>query len=657
MPHAIYKDATSWLDHMQIDHKVTKWKCDLEPHQEILVFDKESDFVTHIDAIHGETFTSDESLDLAILKKHEASRDLHTDIWSNCPICMRSFAEQDFMSIYCHIAEDLVDYANFSLPDSPYSAMNHSQHTSSCDTPVTNLITRKHGSRTEADKRLPWELWETSSTETDKDLERYKEGCMDVPDTNTNDTDIWLAIQEDIQTVLHNRMKNELDHIKHQFKENQDRLNERKGDAADADIVMGGLDVESNQTANTNFPSITLATPLPIERADVEMESPPGSVLHGRSATFAMSKRERLQGDDNTDQSSNTTKRHKAVDNYIHSDPIKFRHEDYTVAWICALPVEMAAARAMLDNIHEGLIGAPEDSNAYILGNIGPHNIVIACLPSSYYGTNNAATVSSDMKRSFPSIDIRLMVGIGGGAPGKLDLRLGDIVVGSRVMQSDLGKITGDGQIERTIIQRIPPSKLLTNISKLRAIHESTPSRVSSILKDMHQRNPTMTKYAHPSSQDLLFRADYHHNLSDAFSCDECDASKLIHRLPRTSPDPKIHYGAIASSNQVMRHGLTRDKIARDLDVVCFEMEAAGLADFPCLVIRGICDYSDSHKNKQWQEYAAAAAAAYAKEFLEAIPMPQSQVGVQEANILIGTLFSMSPFKDYLKHRSQSIYR
>ena len=36
----------------------------------------------------------------------------------------------------------------------------------------------------------------------------------------------------------------------------------------------------------------------------------------------------------------------------------------------------------------------------------------------------------------------------------------------------------------------------------------------------------------------------------------------------------------------------------------------------PCLVIRGICDYSDSHKSKEWQGYAAIVAAAYAKDVL-----------------------------------------
>jgi nucleoside phosphorylase len=50
-------------------------------------------------------------------------------------------------------------------------------------------------------------------------------------------------------------------------------------------------------------------------------------------------------------------------------------------------------------------------------------------------------------------------------------------------------------------------------------------------------------------------------------------------------------------------------------------MEAASLMmDFPCIIIRGICDYADSHKNKQWQGYAALAAAAYAKELLSYLP-------------------------------------
>ena len=70
-----------------------------------------------------------------------------------------------------------------------------------------------------------------------------------------------------------------------------------------------------------------------------------------------------------------------------------------------------------------------------------------------------------------------------------------------------------------------------------------------------------------------------------------------------------------------MRHGPTRDRVAKDLGVICFEMEAAGLMNsFPCLVIRGICDYADTHKNKRWQGYAAATAAAFTKELLGVVP-------------------------------------
>ncbi|KAG8422108.1 hypothetical protein J3459_010693 [Metarhizium acridum] len=75
-----------------------------------------------------------------------------------------------------------------------------------------------------------------------------------------------------------------------------------------------------------------------------------------------------------------------------------------------------------------------------------------------------------------------------------------------------------------------------------------------------------------------------------------------------------------------MKHGRKRDEIAKDLDVICFDMEAAGVMDvMDCLVIRGICDYSDSHRTKEWQNHAAAAAAAYAKGFLEMVPKTEFQ--------------------------------
>jgi nucleoside phosphorylase len=88
-----------------------------------------------------------------------------------------------------------------------------------------------------------------------------------------------------------------------------------------------------------------------------------------------------------------------------------------------------------------------------------------------------------------------------------------------------------------------------------------------------------------------------------------------------------------------MKNALLRDSLAAEKDVLCFEMEAAGLMNhFPCLVIRGICDYSDSHKNKEWQGYAAMMAAAYAKDLLYQIPLHTVQAEKKLSDVLSGEL-------------------
>ncbi|GKT51921.1 5'-methylthioadenosine/S-adenosylhomocysteine nucleosidase [Colletotrichum spaethianum] len=294
------------------------------------------------------------------------------------------------------------------------------------------------------------------------------------------------------------------------------------------------------------------------------------------------------------------------------------RHADYTVGWICALHIELAASRAMLDREHGGLLKVANDPNEYVLGNIGAHNVVMACLPSGQYGTNNAAIVASNMRSSFPSIRVGFMVGIGGGAPSDgFDIRLGDVVVGTTVIQYDLGKILSGERVQRTATPRVAPHDLLIAINKLRALHESMPSEVTTILQHMLDRHPKMaTEYAYPiQCEDRLFCATYDH--AQLAHCNHCDSSKVQPRPLRESNNPHIHYGGVASGNQVVKDGKTRDRLAKELGVICFEMEAAGLVDqFPCMIVRGICDYADSHKNKQWQRYAAATAAAYAKELL-----------------------------------------
>src|ERR1700733_6865663 len=111
---------------------------------------------------------------------------------------------------------------------------------------------------------------------------------------------------------------------------------------------------------------------------------------------------------------------------------------------------------------------------------------------------------------------------------------------------------------------------------------------------------------------DILFESTYNH--VGGPTCDTCNKDMLIERTSRGSQEIVIHYGTIASGNQVIGDGVTRDRLSSELSgVLCFEMEATGLMNnFPCLVIRGICDYADSHRNERWQSYAAMTAAACA---------------------------------------------
>ncbi|PLB54061.1 hypothetical protein P170DRAFT_7759 [Aspergillus steynii IBT 23096] len=304
-------------------------------------------------------------------------------------------------------------------------------------------------------------------------------------------------------------------------------------------------------------------------------------------------------------------------------------HDAYTVGWICALPVELTAAKGMLEKRHESLPQPANDSNNYVLGEVAGHNVVIACLPTGEYGTTSAATVATQMLSTFHQIRFGLMVGIGGGVPVTADIRLGDVVVSNPtngfggVIQYDYGKTISQRTFVRTGSLNKPPQILLTAVVNLRSEHDLRPNRIGQFVTDMSKRYPQMAETLNLNrSADDLFSTEVNH-VAGEDTCAKCDRTRLVSRKVRSSPNPEIHYGLLASGNQVIKDAKTRDRYARELGIMCFEMEAAGLMNhFPCLVIRGICDYSDSHKNKKWQAYAAATAAAYAKELLSVTSVP-----------------------------------
>ena len=298
---------------------------------------------------------------------------------------------------------------------------------------------------------------------------------------------------------------------------------------------------------------------------------------------------------------------------------------------MCALPIELAAAQEMLDQEHEDLPQDSSDPTLYTLGRIGDHNVVLACLPAGYIGTTSAATVATRMTFKFQSIRFGLMVGIGGGVPSdRSDIRLGDVVVSQPylqhggVVQYDLGKTGACGRITRTGSLNRPPSVLLNAVSKLQAKHYRGRSNISAYLS-IFDRLPHFSRDI--AGADVLFEATYDH--SGRATCEKCSKERVIQRTERgPQEEVTIHYGTIASGNQVMKDGVSRDRLSAELGgVLCFEMEAAGLMnEFPCLVIRGICDYADSHKNKTWQPYAAATAASCAKELLMLIAAAQVRI-------------------------------
>lgn len=303
----------------------------------------------------------------------------------------------------------------------------------------------------------------------------------------------------------------------------------------------------------------------------------------------------------------------------------------YTVGWICALKTEYVAARTFLDDRHQEELEyvSPNDNNDYTLGRMGRHNVVIAVLPLGEYGVSSAAAVARDMLHTFPNIRFGLMVGVGGGAPSAgHDIRLGDVVVSSAhngqggVFQYDFGKTIQEQSFQYTGFLNQPPMVLRTAVAGLAATYEMGGHGLEKKIAAALDGNDKLQRcYKQPPrDSDILYRSTVVHDQSKNGNCAAlCGGgpSVRVSRDERVNDELVIHYGLIASANQLMKDATIRDKLSRGKGVLCFEMEAAGLMNhFPCLAVRGICDSSNSHKNKDWQGFAAMGAAAYAKALL-----------------------------------------
>ncbi|KAJ6022104.1 hypothetical protein N7540_007608 [Penicillium herquei] len=288
---------------------------------------------------------------------------------------------------------------------------------------------------------------------------------------------------------------------------------------------------------------------------------------------------------------------------------------DYLIGWICILPSEYNEAIKMFDEIYDSsnIVQGHNDKNDYDVGRIGNHLVVMNCPAAGTYGQIRAAKIASDMKSTFPAIRFMLLVGIGGGSPYKQDVRLGDVVLGTKVVPYTQGR-QGDSGFMITGSTKTPPPILQTAITRLGSRLVQGLNLQKAIEDLGSQIIPRPTK-------DNLYRNEYGHR--SGCDCLKIEAEAFAYissRHVREKNQVQMHQGVVGSADQVMKNVSYRDQFAGWLDIICYEMEAIGVMETTsCLTIRGIPDYSDGHKNDEWHSYASLSAAVCSKELLKLI--------------------------------------
>ncbi|KAI1092788.1 nucleoside phosphorylase domain-containing protein [Rostrohypoxylon terebratum] len=337
--------------------------------------------------------------------------------------------------------------------------------------------------------------------------------------------------------------------------------------------------------------------------------------------------------------------------------------EDFEIAIICALKVESDAVVAAFDELLEGSDAVPPlakdrlDANAYTIGVMGDHHVVLAHMPN--YGISSSAIVATDLRRTFPNIKVAFVVGVCGGVPKikEDDIMLGDVIISTRVIQYGLGREFTHEFRPIDTTGREPCPELRSYLNKMQGEQELSHLEERTLeYLNAPRKSDWQPKCKHPGMEnDKLFAPTHrhkHHQKGLCETCDKClddenppckesetldctilgchevvmrqrkppstqlDEAGAVGSIPR-SLRPHVYFGAFGSADKVMKSSTERDRLVKELGIVALEMEGGGAwGTVPCVIIKGVCDYSDSHKNKVWQPYAAATAACCCKAFL-----------------------------------------
>ncbi|RYO92932.1 hypothetical protein DL762_001423 [Monosporascus cannonballus] len=301
--------------------------------------------------------------------------------------------------------------------------------------------------------------------------------------------------------------------------------------------------------------------------------------------------------------------------------------ELYTVAWLAPLEIEAQAALHMLDKRHQGRFPMGRgDDYVFQAGEMCGHYVIVATLPAGQeYGTGSAAALASQVKKFFPNLWFGLLVGVAAGLPNltqspPLDIRLGDVLVGLPTGESagliayDLGKETAKDGFQPLRFGHVLASTETVVRSAIGSIKLKAP-------KDAEAFLPYYETIKHKEHSSGTF-VDPGQERDKLYLVDDSGTERLVERQRR--PDDmraRVWYGPIGSGEKLIKNAQKRNKLRDKHGVIGLEMEAVGTMNrIPVGVIRGVCDYGDEHKNKEWQPYAAAMAAAYTKGLLSEIP-------------------------------------
>ncbi|KAB8224326.1 purine and uridine phosphorylase [Aspergillus novoparasiticus] len=345
------------------------------------------------------------------------------------------------------------------------------------------------------------------------------------------------------------------------------------------------------------------------------------------------------------------------------------QREEFEIAIICALPLEYDAVSLLFDRFWDesgDQYGrAVGDPNYYTTGQIGNYNVVLALLPNM--GKASAAAAAANLRLSYPGLKLAFLAGICGGAPKHPEtgdeILLGDVVISKIVVQYDFGRqIPGHfvrkdtlddnlGRPDRSVRSLL--AVLQTELGRERLQQQT--AQYLRALQDLARGKKRRGKYLYPgTAEDKLFDPRYrhkHHSSSIYGDCRDCSKAldsvctkaydaictdipcnehflvprerldmkqRLEQERKEEAQDPAIHIGRVASGDMVMKSGAHRGMLTQNDKVIAFEMESAGIWDeIRSVVVKGVCDYADSHKNKKWQDFAALTSASTVKALLE----------------------------------------